>query len=319
MTRYVVGIDLGGTKIATCLMDEEGCIVKKIILPTLASEGPEAVIGRMKASVYEVMKQAKVDRKSILAVGVGSPGPMDSEKGIIKNPPNLPGWIQIPLKNILWDEFKLPIALENDANAAALGENLYGSGKSAKNFMYITVSTGIGGGVVVNGKLFKGANGNAAEIGHTTINFQGPRCGCGNMGCWEAYASGSALARFAGEGIKNGRKTAITEIACDENIKAEHVFTAAKQGDDYAKELVDREGYYLGVGLANMINSFNPDSIAIGGGVTNEWDLFSDRMLEVMEERALKANFENLKVIKATLGSDVGIMGAAAAAWEICR
>jgi glucokinase len=317
MTRYVVGIDLGGTKIATCLLDKEGYIVKKVTLPTLASEGPEAVIGRMKVGVYEVVKQAKVDRKSILAIGVGSPGPMDTEKGIIKNPPNLPGWVEIPLKNILLDEFKLPIGVENDATAAALGENLYGSGKGVNNFMYITVSTGIGGGVVVNGKLFKGTNGNAAEIGHTTINFQGPRCGCGNEGCWEAYASGSALARFAGEGIKNGRKTTITDIAGNENIKAEHVFAAAKQGDAFAMELVDSEGYYLGVGLANMVNVFNPDCIAIGGGLTYEWDLFSDHMFEVMNERALKANRECLKVIKATLGSDVGVIGAAATAWEI--
>ncbi|HHY70319.1 MAG TPA: ROK family protein [Thermoanaerobacterales bacterium] len=317
MTRHVVGIDLGGTKIASCLLDEEGDILKKVILSTLASEGPEAVIGRMKASVYEVVKQANVDRKSILAIGVGAPGPMDIEKGIIKNPPNLPGWVEIPLRDILREEFKLPIGLENDANAAALGENLYGSGKGIDNFMYITVSTGIGGGVVVNGKLFKGANGNAAEIGHTIINFQGPRCGCGNMGCWEAYASGTALARFAREGIESGRKTVIKDIAGNKDIKAEHVFTAVKQGDDFAMELVDREGYYLGVGLANMVNAFNPNCIAIGGGLTHEWDLFSDRMFQVMQERALKANAENLKVVKATLGSDVGAIGAAATAWEI--
>ncbi|MDD4569559.1 MAG: ROK family protein [Tepidanaerobacteraceae bacterium] len=317
MARYVIGIDLGGTKIATGLINERGEIIKKVTMPTLAAEGPKTVIAQVKVSVYEVIKKASIDINEILAIGVGAPGPMDVEKGVIKNPPNLQGWDDIPLHNILLDEFKLPIGLENDANAAALGENLYGSGKGIDNFMYITISTGIGGGVVVDGKLFKGANGNAAEIGHSTINFEGPLCGCGNKGCWAAYASGSALARFAREGIKNGQKTVIKDIVGDENIKAEHIFAAAKQGDDYAIELIGREGYFLGVGLANMVNIFNPECIAIGGGLTHEWDMFYDRMLYVMKEKALKANVEIVKVVKATLGSDVGMIGAAAVAWNV--
>ncbi|NLZ54617.1 MAG: ROK family protein [Thermoanaerobacteraceae bacterium] len=317
MAGFVIGLDLGGTKIATCLMDKSGSIVKKVTVPTLAIEGPDAVISRMKSSVYEVMKQANVKKKDIVAMGVGSPGPLDAKNGVIKNPPNLPGWVEVPLRDELYNEFKLPIIIENDANAAALGENLYGSGKGMKNFMYITISTGIGGGVVADGKLFKGANGNAVEIGHTTINFQGPLCGCGNKGCWEAYASGTALARFMREGIESGKTTIIKDIEDVKNIKAEHVFAAAKQGDKFARELVDMEGYYLGVGLANMANSFNPDCIAMGGGITHEWDLFYDRMIEVMREKALKANVENLKVVKATLGSDVGVVGAAAVAWGL--
>jgi len=317
MARLVIGLDLGGTKIATCLMDKSGSIINKVTVPTLAKEGPDAVISRMKSSVYEVMTQAKVTKKDIVAMGICSPGPLDTKKGVIKNPPNLPGWVEVPLRDKLYNEFELPITIENDANAAALGENLYGSGKGMKNFMYITVSTGIGGGLVTKGKLFKGANGNAVEIGHTIINFKGPRCGCGNMGCWEAYASGTALARFAREGIESGKDTIIKDMAGGDSIKAEHVFTAAKKGDEFAKKLVDMEGYYLGVGLANMANSFNPDCIAIGGGLTHEWDLFYDRMIYVMREKALKANVENLKIVKATLGSDVGVIGAAAVAWGL--
>ena len=210
------------------------------------------------------------------------------------------------------------MVLENDANAAALGENLYGAGKGIDNFVYITVSTGIGGGVVLNGRLFKGQDGNAAEIGHMTINFDGPRCGCGNKGCWEAYASGTALARFAREGIDAGEATKIKELAGKENVKAEHVFVAAKKGDKFALELIEKEGFYLGVGLANVINAYNPKRIAIGGGLTHEWDMFYDRMMQVMRERALGASIEGLEVVKAALGKDVGVIGAAAVAWSIC-
>lgn len=320
MAKFVIGLDLGGTKIATCVMDAEGEIIKKITLPTLANEGPEAVISRMKKSVYDAIKMSDISKEDILAIGVGAPGPLDSERGLIKNSPNLPGWIKIPLRDVLHKEFKVPLALENDANAAALGEYFYGSGRGIKNFMYITISTGIGGGVVIDGKLLKGANGNAVEIGHTTINFGGPRCGCGNIGCWEAYASGTALARFAREGIRSGKKTIIRDIAGDEDsIKGEHVFAAAKQGDEFAKELVDQEGFYLGVGLANMANSFNPDCIAIGGGVSHEWDLFYDKMIYTMRERGLKANVDNLKVVKAALGPEVGVMGAAAVALRLLK
>ena len=318
MAKLAIGVDLGGTKIATCLMDKGGRIVKKLSVPTQSKEGPDAVISRMRSSVYELMAKAGVTKNNVVAIGICSPGPLDTEKGVVISAPNLPGWSEVPLKDLFYREFQLPIAMENDANAATLGEYFYGSGRGIKNFMYITVSTGIGGGMVTDGKLFKGANGNAVEIGHTTINFKGPLCGCGNKGCWEAYASGTALARFAKEAIDKGRKTMIKDIEQDYNkIKAEHVFAAAKQGDHLARELLVQEAYFLGVGLANMVNSFNPDCIAIGGGLSHEWDLFYEPMMDVMREKALKANWENLKVVKAKLGSDAGVIGAAVTAWGL--
>lgn len=316
--RYVVGIDVGGTKIAACLMDEEGKMPGRATFPTLASEGPKAVIGRIKQSFFEVLKQGQIEQNQVAALGIGMPGPLDTKKGIVKNTPNLPGWIDIPLLQILKSEINLPMVLENDANAAALGENLYGAGKGIDNFVYITISTGIGGGVVLNGRLFKGQDGNAAEIGHMTINFDGPRCGCGNQGCWEAYASGTALARFAREKIAAGEATKIKELTGEENIKAEHVFAAAKKGDKFALELIEKEGFYLGVGLANVVNAYNPKRIAIGGGLTHEWNMFYDRMMQVMRERALGASIEGLEVVKAALSKDVGVIGAAAVAWSIC-
>jgi glucokinase len=299
-------------------MDEEGKMPGRATFPTLASEGPKAVIGRIKQSFFEVLKQGQIEQNQVAALGIGMPGPLDTKKGIVKNTPNLPGWIDIPLLQILKSEINLPMVLENDANAAALGENLYGAGKGIDNFVYITISTGIGGGVVLNGRLFKGQDGNAAEIGHMTINFDGPRCGCGNKGCWEAYASGTALARFAREKIAAGEATKIKELAGEENIKAEHVFAAAKKGDKFALELIEKEGFYLGVGLANVVNAYNPKRIAIGGGLTHEWNMFYDRMMQVMRERALGASIEGLEVVKAALSKDVGVIGAAAVAWSIC-
>ncbi|TYP49786.1 ROK family protein [Thermosediminibacter litoriperuensis] len=311
MKKIAVGIDLGGTKIATCAMDEAGNLLEKTELPTLAKEGPEKVIERMKRSVYEVLKRLDLSLSDIAGIGIGVPGPMDAKRGRVKNPPNLPGWKDIPLLSIMEEEFNIPVFMENDANAAAIAENLFGAGKGVKNFIYITISTGIGGGAITNGRLFKGGDGNAAEVGHMTINFEGPVCGCGNSGCWEAYASGTALTRFAREGILSGRKTRITDLAGQDEVRAEHVFAAAKEGDEFARELVEKEGFYLGVGLANVVNAYNPERIAIGGGLTHAWDMFYSTMVEVMKTRALPANVEHLEVMKAKLGTDVGTIGAA--------
>jgi len=265
---------------------------------------------------FTLLERSGLSLNNITAVGVGVPGPIDYKKGMLKHPPNLPGWRDVPLLDILEDKLRLPTFLENDANAAALSENLYGAGRGVDNFVYITISTGIGGGVVINGRLMRGEDDNAAELGHMTINFDGPRCGCGSWGCWEVYASGTALARFAREGIASGRTTLISDLAEGYKVRAEHVFSAAKQGDEFARELIQKEGFYLGVGLANVVNAYNPGLIAMGGGVTCEWDMFYDEMIRVMKERALKANIEKLKVVKALFGAEAGMIGAAAVAFN---
>ncbi|MGB9839434.1 ROK family protein [Thermovenabulum sp.] len=311
MKNFSLGIDLGGTKIATCIIDNNGNIFAKVEVPTLAKEGPEKVISRMKKSVYDVLSQINLSLNEIAGIGIGVPGPIDVEKGIIQNPPNLPGWKDISLCSIMAREFNTKIIVENDANSAALGEFLFGAGKGVKNFIYITISTGIGAGIFIDGKLFKGIGGNAGEAGHMTINFEGPICECGNSGCWEAYASGTALARFAKEGILSGIKTKIIEKARNEEINAEHVFSAAREGDNFALTLVENEGYYLGVGLANLINIFNPGLIAIGGGLTQCWDMFYSKMMRTVEERSLPTNLKHLEIVKAKLDKDAGAIGSA--------
>lgn len=311
MDKFLCGIDLGGTKINTVIITNKGEMVSSYTLPTLAHEGPEKVIQRMKETVYKVLEDAKLDVSDLEGIGVASPGPLDAKKGIVLNPPNLPGWIDITLAKILEDEFKIPVKLQNDANCAALAEYYFGAGNRTKNFVYITISTGIGGGAIIDGKLYDGANSNAAEFGHASINFDGEKCQCGSYGCFEMYASGTALANFAAKEIEKGRESVIKDIAKDGKITAKDVFEAYKMGDNLAKELIEREAFYLGVGIANIIMNYNPEVIALGGGVANGFDILYPIMIKTVEERCYKASFEGCKIVKAKLGQNSGAIGAA--------
>lgn len=311
--KYIVGVDLGGTKISTVLINKKGEILAKKGIPTEAQNGPNAVISRIKDTIHDVMNQVSVAVDDLEGIGIGSPGPLDAEKGIIKFTPNLPGWINIPLKDKVKEEFDVPIKVDNDANAAAVGEGVLGAGKGVKNFVYITVSTGIGGGVFIDGKLFHGENSNGAEIGHTTIDFNGPVCGCGNRGCWEALASGTAFAKYTKELLRANKKSLITDLVNGDidKVDAKVIFDAARQGDELANDIIDRESMLLGVGIANMINNFNPSLIIIGGGMSNDLDKMYPRIMKEVESRALKASVEVVKIVRAKLGKDAGVLGAA--------
>lgn len=312
MSKIVVGVDLGGTKINTGIVDESGRILRSIKVPTLANEGPYPVIGRIKKSIYDVLLEAGMSLDGIGGIGMISPGPIDSEKGLVIKPSNLPGWDHIPIVDILKEEFKLTVMLDNDANAAALAEYLFGAGRGTRNFLYITVSTGIGGGLIIDGKLYKGANSNAAEVGHMTIDYRGPKCNCGNIGCFEVFASGTGLARFAKVAVLEGKNTLISDLAGDGEITAQHVFEAAVRKDAVAMELIDNEAFYLGVGISNIIAFANPERIAIGGGISKQWDMFYDRMMNTIRERALKPMIDVCQVVRSELSDDIGLLGAAA-------
>lgn len=312
MKGYVCGVDLGGTKINTGIVDEEGRIVQSIKLPTMEEQGPEAVVERIKESIKIVLDKAGISPGELKGIGICSPGAIDADRGVVVKSPNLTGWENVPVVEMLKEDYATEIKINNDANAAALGEYQFGSGRGTKNFVYITLSTGIGGGIIIDGSLYGGANLNAAEIGHTMINFDGPKCNCGSYGCFEAYASGTAIGRIAREEIKKGRSTIISRIAGNEAVKAEHVFDAAKKGDSLAIEIIDKEAFYLGIGLANVINFINPERIAIGGGVSNQWDMFYDKMVETAKLRAFGPSFEVCSIVRAELGGDIGLLGAAA-------
>jgi glucokinase len=311
-----IGIDLGATKISTALVDAVGKIIAQDYRETRAVEGQKAVIERMVDAAHQVMDEANIAPAQITAVGVCSPGPTDSWTGVVTAPPNLPGWKDVPLKQIIEEALGITTFLENDANAAALGEHRFGAGRGVQNMIYVTASTGIGGGLILNGQLYRGATGAAGEIGHITVLPWGPYCGCGNRGCLEALASGTAIAREGREMVRRGVPTLIADLAegNPERVTAKLVAEAADKGDAEAQELLAEAMSYLGVGMANLVNLFNPELIVIGGGLTNMGEGLFGPVRRTIERRAFFAAAQAARVVPAQLGDDVGVLGAVAVA-----
>ncbi len=314
--RLVIGVDLGGTKITTALVDPSGRLLARDYRETLAAEGPEAVIGRILEGIRTVLALQHVPAEQIAALGVGSPGPLDIAAGLVLSPPNLPGWERVPLRQRLQDALGITTFLENDANAAALGEYRFGAGQGCQHMIYVTVSTGIGGGLILNGALFHGASDLAGEIGHMTILAGGPRCGCGNRGCLEALASGTAIARRARESVARGVPTRIAELAGGqpERISARLVAQAAAEGDAEAQGILAEATNYLGIGMANLANLLNPQRIIIGGGLTNLGEALFEPVRRALARHAFPGAARAVEVLPAALGENVGVLGAAAVA-----
>jgi len=312
--KFILGVDLGGTKIAAALATTRGEILARGRSPTHAQTGPDAVIESICATINEVLSAKALEPSLLLGIGIAAAGVIDSVNGKVIFSPNLPGWHEVPLRDAIEQQFGIPAYLGNDANLAALGEWHFGVGEKVANLIYVTVSTGIGGGIIADGKLYTGACGAAGEIGHMTIDVNGPRCRCGNVGCWEALASGTALAREAVMRITEGARTSIIELVGGDvsKIDAKIVGLAARQGDELAQKLVSHLGYYFGVGLANLVNIFNPELILIGGGVAKIGDLLLQPAIKVVKERAFSTSANAVEIKPATLGDDSGIMGAAA-------
>ena len=309
----ILGVDLGGSKILTAVVNSQGDILSSNESTTRATEGHEAVIQSIVDSSHRVLKQAGVAISELIAIGIGAPGLSNPETGILFTSPNLPGWRNVPLKDIMQERMGKKTFVINDANAAAMGELYFGAARGARNFVYITLSTGIGGGIVIDGKIYSGAIGGAGEVGHMTIDDEGPICNCGSRGCWETLASGTALAKEARRRIKEGVRTSILEyVEGDvEKVTAQVIHSAAEQGDSLAKELIARTGYYVGVGLANVINIFNPELIVIGGGLSNIGDMLLEPAFKVAGERAYKEAFQAVRFAAAELGRNSGVLGAA--------
>ncbi len=316
---YLIGVDLGGTKLLTVVSTREGKILIRKKEETRAGEGPEAVINQISENVAEVISLQGIKKEQVLAAGVCSAGFYNHKKEVIVESPNLKKWSQVPLGPLLKEKVGLPLLVENDANAAAYGEYRRGAGQGRSHLIYITVSTGIGGGVIAEGKIFRGSRGYAGEIGHTTMDIDGPRCTCGNRGCLEALASGTAIARKASEVLGSGRSTRIMEVAAREGreeVTAHHVFTAAQMGDEAAAEIIERSLEYLGAGLASMANLFNPEVFVIGGGVSMSGDSFFKPLKKVFYRRAAGPVSQNVEILPAALGEEAGIMGALLLAGE---
>ena len=306
--KYVIGVDLGGTKIYTALVDLEGNIIKEKTVETLANEGEQAVMGRIIDTINYVIDGT--DKDSIRSIGIGSPGPLDVKNGIIIQNSNLP-FKNFAIVKTIKETYDLPTYLDNDANVATLGEFMFGAGKGTENMVFITASTGIGGGAVLNGKLFRGATGNALEVGHTIVATEGPRCGCGNVGCAEAFGSGTAIGKRAKEAVASNVETTLKNY---EDVTAKEVFKEAANGDRVAKNILETSLTYLGIAVANTITNFDPEKVVIGGGVVNGGDIVIETIRNVVEERCMAAFVENCTIEKAILGGKAGVLGAAALA-----
>jgi glucokinase len=321
MAEYVVGIDLGGTKILTARCDLEGTVLAQTRELTLADEGLDAVMGRLLHTVDQVLADA--DPAGLLGVGVGAPGPLDPQTGVLYGPPNLPGWEEVHLSAILGRHLKtrlgrtVRVQAGNDANAAALGEFRFGVGRNyfgLRHMVYMTVSTGIGGGVIAGGKIYEGATGMAAEIGHVSVDMNGPRCNCGNIGCIEAIAAGPAIDRQGGELVAAGKAHILSRLVAGEPeaVTTRLVEAAAREGDPDALALIERTGVALGVAVVNCLHSYNPQLVVIGGGVAKMGALLLDPMLATVRARAMPAILRGVDIVPAALGDRVGVLGAAA-------
>jgi len=309
--QYIVGVDLGGTQIRACLADMEGNILRQTRQATLASEGLQPVLQRIKASTYEVLPEAK--SQAVLGIGIVAPGPLDPRTGVIIAAPNLPGWNNVPLRDIMVDEFKLPVYVGNDANLAGLAEYRFGAGRGYSNVIYLTISTGIGGGFIVDGRLLLGTHGFAGEPGHMTVEPSGPRCACGNVGCLEVMASGPAIARHAMELIREGKTSMLSEVLQDNgDLTAEMVGQAAHQGDKVALQAIERAAYYLGIGVLNLIHIFDPGIVILGGGVSKLGSLLFRPVRQLVHERAITSVQRETPIVPAALGDEVGLLGGVA-------
>ncbi|WP_010238506.1 ROK family protein [Clostridium arbusti] len=308
--EYVIGIDLGGTKICGALSDVDGNVLSQHTIATNAFEGEEAVLGRVISVIEKILSDGDKKPEEIKAIGIGSPGPLDAEKGIIITTPNLP-FKNFKLVDPIKEKFRVPTYLDNDGNVGAIGEFVFGAGQGTKNMIFITVSTGIGGGAILNGQVYRGNTCNALEIGHMTLEKDGPRCNCGNYGCAEALASGTAIGKRAKKAILNGEDTILKTY---ENVTSYETFQAAKKGDAVASKILDNSLNYLGICVANMITIFDPEMVIIGGGVSKGGDIVFDKVKEVVNTRCFKAMAESCKIVPAGLGTDAGVMGAVALA-----
>ncbi len=316
--RSVLAIDLGGTKIIAAAVLSTGEIVSRKYSLTLADEGPRPVINRLSSAVAEIIAQAKLKTSDIAGIGIAAAGIIDTKEGIVTTSPNLPGWRDVPLRDIIAERLGLTTYLINDASAAALGEHRFGAGKGVDNLIYLTVSTGIGGGIIIEGELYLGADGCAGEIGHMIIETHGPQCNCGKFGCLEALASGSAMTKESVRRLNQGEKSSIIRLVDGrlESITAETVSLAARKGDSLACDIVARAATYLGIGLANLVNIFNPELIVIGGGVSKMGNMLLAPARKTIREIAFKLPARTARIVRARLGSNAGIIGAAVYVFE---
>jgi len=316
-SHFVIGVELEGRNISVAVTDLKINIINKLV-EEVKNTDESSVVDEIINLVQQVIERYRVKFEKIVGMGVGATGLVDTKRGIIRQAVNL-NWKDVPLKDLIEDRFdEIPIYIDNIANVAALGEKWSGVGEKAKNLIYIRIGTGIGAGIILNGTVYEGSNGNAGEIGHMTVEPNGPRCRCGNRGCLEVLASGSAIAKRAVVEIFGGGDSLIKELANGsiEKITAKVVAEAAREGDRLALEIWEEAGEYLGIAIANLINTYNPEIVIIGGGVAHAGKLLFEPIKRTVRKRALPGPGKIAKIVPSQLGDDVSIIGAAALVLE---
>ncbi len=310
-TKFNIGVDLGGTDIKVAVVDCEGIVLYSDCISTEAHRGYGHTINNIIKAIKNILQKNNLDISQIGGIGVGCPGLVNPETGVVKFLPNIPGWINIELTDIIEKELGLKAGIDNDVRCAALGEYRFGAGKGYSNIVCITVGTGIGSGIIINGQLVKGANFSAGEIGHMILQDTGGKfCGCGNTGCFETLASGPSIVEMAENYIMGGKSSKFRELAGDDPITPEIVARAAGFGDEVAKAIFRQAGYWIGIALTNVVNLLDPEIIIIGGGIAKSGNLLLDPVRKTVQQRALKTATENLQIVEAQLGNDAGVIGA---------
>ena len=310
MSRVVIGVDLGGTNLRTALITSEGDILDKRKEATHASDGWGKIVKRLVQNIERQQEIAAQKGIAVAAVGVGSPGVIQVDKGIVVKSPNFPDWNNLPLKDELEKVLRLPVMIENDANAAALGEQWRGAGMGIGSMILLTLGTGVGGGIVLNKQIWHGADGMAGELGHMTIIPDGRKCGCGNTGCLEMYASARGIVQSYQDALGASEKGVRPEIS------SAQVYQEANKGNARAVKVMQDMGRILGIGIANLINIFNPEMVVIGGGVRDAWPLFIDSTRTEIRKRAFEVPAARTQILPSKLGDDAGTVGAAATALQ---
>jgi glucokinase len=313
---FIGGIDLGGTKILSICVDENLQILDQDYRETEAAEGPDAVIERMEASM-----RAAAGGRGLRAVGISAPGPSDPKRGIVTTPPNLPGWHDVPLARAISDRLGVPAWIENDANAAALAESRAGAGRGAQHLVLLALGTGIGGGLVFDGRLYHGASGAAGELGHMQLMPDGPECACGRRGCLETLASGRALGERASEIVKQDPDGLLARFVRDAGKEpdARLLEDAANAGDKSAQAAIHDAAIHLGAGLTNIVNIFNPEVIVIGGSLRKLGEPYLGVATKIMQRAAFPQSVRDVRVVDAELGDEAPALGAAIIAMEMLR
>lgn len=307
---YVIGIDFGATHLNLLLTDLSARVVEEFETDFDIQAGPEAGIAEADRQVRALTASAGLGLEKILAIGMGVPGPIVSEAGMVVAPPIMPGWDHYPIRDTLEKLWGLPVSLDNDADLGILGEWAAGAGRGERNLAYIKVGTGIGAGLLLDGQIYRGVTGSAGEIGHLTIDENGPLCTCGNHGCLEAIAGGRAIALQAQEAVLKKQRTQLASIQPVEGITAREVATAARRGDLVAQQILVRAGTHIGIAIAGMVNLFNPGLVIIGGGVAQTGDILLEPMRQAVQRRSLPAATRVVRITTAMLGRRSSSIGA---------